>query len=61
MSEIDAHSIEILHAKLKIRQVKDKENASVFGNANNQGLSNSMMGTFGGGNSFSSSLPSLID
>lgn len=39
--EVDAHKLEILHAKLKIKQLAEKENAAIGANAG--GLSNSMM------------------
>ena len=48
MAEVDAHQLEVLHARLKIKQLKSKENASIFGNSNDNGLSNSMMGSYGG-------------
>lgn len=47
--EVDAHKLEVQHAKLKIRQVVDKENRSI-GIGNSQaggGLSNSMVSGFG--------------
>ncbi len=49
--EVDAHELEVAHARLKIRQCKEKENASIGANSaggasNNAGLSNSMMGGF---------------
>ena len=64
-SEIDAHPLEVRHAKLKIRQYKDKENASIGGNvaaANGAGGA-SMMGAFGssGRNRFSLQFWSFFD
>jgi len=47
--EIDLHELEVVHARLKIKQAREKENANINGNfgGGNQGLSNSMMGGFG--------------
>ncbi len=51
--EIDTHELEVKHARLKIRQLKEKENANINGNnagGGGGGLSNSMMSSgFGGG------------
>jgi len=48
-AEADAHRLEVVYAKIKIRQLVDKENAAIGGNSNNStGLSNSMVGGFGG-------------
>ena len=46
-AEADAHKLEVVYAKIKIRQLVDKENAAIGGNAS-AGLSNSMVGGFGG-------------
>ena len=50
MEEVDAHSLEVLYAKLKIRQLKDKENMRSGANTSmgNNSLSNSMAGSFTG-------------
>ena len=45
--ELKAHGLDVLHAKLKIKQMQDKENEAIGGDASNAGLSNSMMGGFG--------------
>merc|ERR1719259_1460169 len=42
--EVDAHSLEVVHAKLKIKQLVNKENSTIGANP----LSNSMVGGFGG-------------
>ncbi len=49
--EVDAHELEVVHARLKIRQYKEKENANIGANptggaSSAAGLSNSMMGGF---------------
>ncbi len=45
MLEVDAHELEVVHARLKIRQYKQKENDSIGANsAGGAGLTNSMMG-----------------
>lgn len=43
-AELDAHKLEIAYAKIKIRQLVDKENTAIGANP----LSNSMVGGFGG-------------
>ncbi len=52
--EVDAHALEILHAKLKIKEMLEKENAAIGANAGG-GLANSMVGVGAGGNSGNSS------
>jgi len=42
--EVDAHKLEVVHAKLKIKQLVNKENSAIGANP----LSNSMVGGFGG-------------
>lgn len=42
--ELDAHKLEVVYAKIKIRQLVDKENSAIGANP----LSNSMVGGFGG-------------
>ena len=64
MAEIDAHSLEVLYARMKIRQMKDKENASVYGNqkeSSNDRLTNSMMGGFGASKIFQVYLMLKVD
>ena len=50
-AEIDAHPLEVRYARLKIRQFKDKENASIGGNvgggAGAAAGGASMIGAFG--------------
>ena len=48
MLEVDSHELEVLHAKLRIRQYKEKENAGIGANVRgaSAGLANSMMGGF---------------
>lgn len=50
-AEIEGHSLEVTHAKLKIRQVREKENYNINGGsgAEGGGLSNSMVGGYGNG------------
>jgi len=43
-AEMDGHKLEVAYAKIKIRQLVDKENAAIGANP----LSNSMVGGFGG-------------
>jgi len=50
-AEADAHKLEVVYAKMKIRQLVDKENAAIGvngGGGGSSGLSNSMVGGFGG-------------
>ena len=48
-AELHSHALEVEVAKLKIKQLKDKENSAVYGNPPPQsGLSNSMMDGGGG-------------
>ena len=42
--EVDAHKLEVVYAKMKLKQLKDKENQAIGANP----LSNSMVGGFGG-------------
>jgi hypothetical protein len=43
--EVDLHKLEVLHAKLQIRQLQEKENMAIGGNTSHGGgLPNSMMG-----------------
>lgn len=46
--ELESHELECVYAKLKLRQLKDKENLAIGGNAS-VGLTNSMIGSTGMG------------
>ena len=56
-AEVEAHALECVHARLKIKQYRAKENASIGANVggggatNGAALSNSMMGGFAGSES----------
>jgi len=49
-AEVDAHKLEVVYAKMKIKQLVDKENMTIGANP----LSNSMVGGFGGATGASS-------
>jgi hypothetical protein len=50
-AENEGHALDVVHARLKIKQLKEKENLAIGAGGSSGGgggLSNSMMGGFGG-------------